>query len=172
MGCLPERKELKQNKWALRMRINYQEKLLEQLERNLQDATYPVKIRVIYPKTDNADCQKQMNEISKQARNDMTETLIKDHEIKLVADKESLEKLLTDQRRERRESLKKLLAIQGKKQRQKPYERKKRGSRRDILSPKKMTQLQMQAELVDLKTKYSQLQTELVGLNEQLSSKS
>ena len=113
-----------------------------QLKEHLRNGTYPVKIKVRYPKTDNADCQKRMDEISTQSKHDMTETLITDHEIKLVADKESLERLLTERRKQRRE---------------KPYEekQKKRAStkRTDILSSDKSLLAQLQAERVDLKMK-------------------
>ena len=165
MGFLPEKKEMKQNKWALQGRISYREKLIEQLKRKLRGGIYPVKIKV--PITNDLECQKRMEDISKQARNDMAETLIKYYEVRLAADKERLENVLINRKRDRRESLKKALAVRDKERREKPYEGKKRTG---IIPLKKSVFAELQAELTDLKKKYSQMETELRGVTEPLSS--
>ena len=63
--------------------------------------------------------------------------------------------------------MKKALAVRDKERRQKPYERKKRIG---IIPLKKSVFAELQAELTDLKKKYSQMETELRGVTEPLSS--
>lgn len=125
-------------------RITNREKALRGFKQHLKNGTFPKRMKSLkpYPKMENPQAQTLVNEACEKVERVMLDQKIQDYERKLQGDRASLQSL-KDTRREQR-----LLKASNK--------------ATQIPKPlKKVTVLQLQQELRDLQTKYTELSQKL-----------
>ena len=135
------RKEYLQQYSMLNMRIRQREKAIQELNRHIEKGTFPKRMNFLksHPPMETPEGQAKVKEALQQVGRAILNEKVQDYERKLQGDRSSLQALKEARRKQR--------------QQQKAAPPPK--------PPKKVTLLQLQQELRDLQTKYTELSEKL-----------
>ena len=145
------RSENYQQQYSLLLtRIKYREAAIQGLNQHLKNGTFPKRMKSLkpYPTMETPETQAKVNEACQQAEKVLIEQRIQDYERKLQQDRTSLQ-TLKDTRREWRQ------------QQLKATDK----ATQTLKTSKKASVLQLQQELRDLQTKYTELSEKLTSVN-------
>ena len=122
-------KEKRQTRMTVQARIKYRQRAIKKLKTHLKNGTFPQRMKSIkpYPKMDSPESQAIVNAACNQAQCVILEQMLLEEETKLVKDQERYQTL---------------------------QEQKRKACQKKVKSP---TVAQLQKELAELQTKYSQV---------------
>ena len=136
------RSESYQQQYSLLLtRIKYREAAIQGLNQHLKNGTFPKRMKSLkpYPTMENPETQAVVNEACQQAEKVLITQRIQDFERKLQEDRASLQTLKETRRKQRQQQL----------------------ASKVTNKPKKVSVSQIQQELRDLQTKYTELSRKL-----------
>ena len=138
------KKEYRQKQIALKTRIKNREHTLKQLSGHLKNGTFRKRMKSVkpYPKMDTSEAQTIVNEACQQVDKVILDQLIQEQALKLKQDRDSCENL-------KKERL---------------QQRKQRKARKLVKEP---TVVQLQRELRDLQSKYTELCQKLTPVKQE-----
>ena len=140
------RREYRQNQMALKARIKHRTQSLQGYKQHLKNGTFPKRMKSIkpYPKMDTPQAQARVNEACQQVDKVILDQMVYEQALKLKQDQESYETLRKQQQEARQ-------------QRQAPKPLRKQQHASTAQHPQTSTMAELQRELKDLQSKYTEL---------------